>query len=84
MSELLNPNIRDALDKHDSNLAWYNKNYHILKERYKGQIILIIDQGRVENFQDINSLQERLQKGDINTQSIVIGYISESNAPLMV
>jgi hypothetical protein len=84
MSELLNPDTRKALDKHDSNLTWYRNNYYALKEKYKGQIIVVIDQGKVENYNDINLLQERLKKDDINTQTIVIDYISENDAPLMV
>ncbi len=72
MSELLNPDTLKALDKYDSNLAWYKNNYHILKEKYKGQIILVIDQDKVESYKNINLLRERLKKGDLNTQSIII------------
>jgi hypothetical protein len=84
MSELLNPVIQKALQKHDSNLVWYQNNYHNLKQGHLEEFILIIDEGKVEYYRDISKLRERMKDKDLNTQSIVIEYISEHNIPMIV
>ena len=84
MSELLNPVMQKALQKHDSNLAWYRNNYHDLKQGHPGEFILIIDEGKVEYYKDISKLRERMKDKDLNTQSIVIEYISKHNTPTIV
>jgi hypothetical protein len=84
MSELLDPVIRKALDKHDSNMRWFRNNYHILKKDRKGQLVLVIDEGKTEFYTDISKLRDRLNKDDIDTRSVVIEYISENDIPLMI
>jgi hypothetical protein len=84
MSELLQPNIRKVIDKYNANQAWYSNNYQLLKQKYKGQIILIIDENNVEGYKDSTRLQKRLEKGDIDKRTIVIDYINDSDAPMIV
>jgi hypothetical protein len=45
--------------------------------------ILIIDEGRVQYYKDINEIRERIKDKEINPQSVVIEYISENDIPLM-
>lgn len=84
MSELLKPDTRRILDKYNSNIMWYRNNYQTLKQKYTGQIIFIIDENNVENYKDINAVQKRLERGDIDRQTVVIDYISESDTPIIV
>jgi hypothetical protein len=84
MSELINPITRKAVDKHYSNLAWYQNNYLHLKKGHNEQFILIIDEGKTEYHNDIIAVRKRLKKDDINKQSVVIEYISDNDSPLMV
>lgn len=85
MSELLNPVMQKAFDKHNSNLTWYRNNYYNIKKEHKGEFVLIIDsdEEKVEYFKDINDIRERV-KDMKNTQSIVTDYISENDSPLIV
>lgn len=84
MSELLKPDTRKTLDKYNSNLGWYRNNYQNLKQKNRGQIILVIDENNVESYKDIITVRERLEKGDIDRQTVVIDYISENDTPLIV
>ena len=85
MSELLNPVTLKALDRHRSNMMWYQNNYYRLKEGYEGQFIIVIDgdDEKYEYFNDINAVLERLRRDDINKQSVVIEYISDNNESMM-
>lgn len=62
MSELLLPDTQKAINKRDSNLAWYRNNYQSLKRKYKGQIILIVDEDVIETYRNVEELQQRLEK----------------------
>jgi hypothetical protein len=83
MSELLQPDTQRILNKHDSNLAWYKHNFQKLKEVYKGQIILVIDENVVEGYKDINALRERLKRNDIDARTVTVDYISDSDMALI-
>lgn len=84
MSELIDPSVQEAFAKYDSNMAWYQSNYSTLRQGHQGQLVLIIDETKEpEFFQDILQLKARLKKDDIDTRSIVIEYIGDSDISMM-
>ncbi len=83
MSELLRPDIRNVLDKYNANKTWYRNNYQELKQKYRGQTVLI-DENIVEGYKDIIQLQERLKKDDIDIRTVIIEHISENNTTMTV
>ena len=60
-------------EKYNDNLVWFKERYHILKERYKGKLCLVIDD-EGEIFNDIADLLTRLK--DVDMKTTVIEYIT--------
>jgi hypothetical protein len=44
--------------KYSDNLAWFKEHYHMLKEKHKGKLCLVID-GEGEIFGDIHEKHRR-------------------------
>jgi len=57
-------------------MTLYRNNYHMLKEKHRGESILIIDENKQEYFKDIEKLREHVRSSDINTQSILIELLT--------
>ena len=80
MSELILQRNIDSLESFGTDASWYRAHYTILKKKYAGRYVAIVNRRVVESDSDQDRLLAKLKKRKSKNKTYVIKYISRREA----